>query len=264
LNSTGIVLVYSQYLDAGLVPLALALEELGFGRLKHMNLLKPRSDIVPLDAVSMKPANSSKTQAKYCMITGDRKYSPNNYDELRIVNEYGNITGEKCKVVLISQAGSEGIDFKCLRQVHIMEPWYNLNRIEQITGRAIRNCSHKNLPLMERNCQIFLHGTMDDSDSEYIDMMVYRYAERKASRIGNVQKVLKSVSVDCILNYEQTNFSKYLDQVIPIKLSTGEKLKINIKDKPYSSVCDYSDSCTYKCVNSVNNDETIDTLSYSI
>ena len=264
LKSTGIVLVYSQYLDAGLVPLALALEELGFGRLKHMNLLKPRTDINTLDAVSMKPKSGSKIQAKYCMITGDRKYSPNNYDELRIVNEHANINGETCKVVLISQAGSEGIDFKCLRQVHIMEPWYNLNRIEQITGRAIRNCSHKNLPLTERNCQIFLHGTMDDNDSEYIDMMVYRYAERKASRIGDVQKVLKSVSIDCILNYEQTNFSQFLDQVIPIKLSTGEKIKINIKDKPYSAICDYSDSCTYKCVNSVQNEEPINTSSYSI
>ena len=264
LNSTGIILVYSQYLDAGLVPLALALEELGFGRLKHMNLLKPRSDINPLDPKSMKPSKSNKEQAKYCMITGDRKYSPNNYEELRIVNHHDNIYGEKCKVVLISQAGSEGIDFKCLRQVHIMEPWYNLNRIEQITGRAIRNCSHRTLPLMERNCQIYLHGTMDNGNTEYIDLMVYRYAERKASRIGEVQKVLKSVSIDCILNYEQNNFSKYLDQEIPISLSTGEKININIKDKPYSAICDYSDTCEYQCVNTIDDTESIDASSYSI
>ena len=32
LKSTGVVLVYSQYLDGGIVPLALALEELGFIR----------------------------------------------------------------------------------------------------------------------------------------------------------------------------------------------------------------------------------------
>ena len=31
-----------------------------------------------------------------------------------------------------------------------MEPWYNLNRIEQIVGRAIRNCSHARLPLAKR------------------------------------------------------------------------------------------------------------------
>ena len=264
LNSTGILLVYSQYLDAGLVPLALALEELGFGRLKHMNLLKPRSDINTLNPKNMKPSKSNKEQAKYCMITGDRKYSPNNFEELRIVNHHDNIRGEKCKVVLISQAGSEGIDFKCLRQVHIMEPWYNLNRIEQITGRAIRNCSHRTLPLIERNCQIYLHGTMDKGNTEYIDLMVYRYAERKASRIGEVQKVLKSVSVDCVLNYEQNNFSKYLDQKIPILLSTGEKISINIKDKPYTAICDYSDTCEYQCVNNVTDGNSIDISSYGI
>ena len=30
LNSKGVVLIYSQYIDGGLVPIALALEELGF------------------------------------------------------------------------------------------------------------------------------------------------------------------------------------------------------------------------------------------
>jgi len=32
INSKGIVLVYSQYIDGGLIPMALALEELGFER----------------------------------------------------------------------------------------------------------------------------------------------------------------------------------------------------------------------------------------
>ena len=49
-------------------------------------------------------------------------------------------------MVLISQAGSEGLDFKYLRQVHIMEPWFHLSKLEQIVGRGIRSCSHKNLP----------------------------------------------------------------------------------------------------------------------
>ena len=60
-----------------------------------------------------------------------------------VFNSFQNKDGFHCKVVLISQAGSEGIDFKYLRQVHVMEPWYNLNRIEQVIGRAIRNYSHK-------------------------------------------------------------------------------------------------------------------------
>ena len=51
-------------------------------------------------------------------------------------------------------AGSEGLDFKFIRQVHVLEPWYNMNRIEQIIGRAVRTCSHKDLPFEERNVEI--------------------------------------------------------------------------------------------------------------
>ena len=58
----------------------------------------------------------------------------------------GNIEGHKIKVVLISKAGSEGIDLKFIRQVHILDPWYNMNRPEQTIGRAVRNFSHKDLP----------------------------------------------------------------------------------------------------------------------
>ena len=53
-----------------------------------------------------------------------------------------------------------------------MEPWYNLNRIEQVIGRAIRNCSHKSLPLLKRNSQIYLHSTYIDASIESMDMMV--------------------------------------------------------------------------------------------
>ena len=64
-------------------------------------------------------------------------------------------------------AGAEGLDFKFIRQVHILEPWYNMNRIEQIIGRAVRTCSHKDLPFIERNVQIYLYGTiLEDKEKE--------------------------------------------------------------------------------------------------
>jgi hypothetical protein len=264
LDSKGIILIYSQVLDGGLVPLALALEELGFNRAKRDNLWKKSSHIEPINAYTMKhDKGKSKDfkQAKYALISGDVDYSPNNNEELSLLNNENNINGELCKVVLISQAGSEGLDFKNLRQVHIMEPWYNLNRIEQIVGRAIRNCSHKQLPLQERNCQIFLHSTILPESTECADMMIYRYAEQKSMKIGLVQKVLKSISVDCLLNHEQLNFSK-LQQIIPITLSSGKQIKHDIKDKPYSSICDYMPSCEYKCANIINSENSINSTTF--
>ena len=83
------------------------------------------------------------------MITGDKALSPNNVEDFKLLTNSDNKNGTSVKVVLISQAGSEGLDFKFIRQVHILEPWYNMNRIEQIIGRAVRNCSHKDLPFVE-------------------------------------------------------------------------------------------------------------------
>jgi hypothetical protein len=68
--------------------------------------------------------------ARYSMITGDPRISPDNDFEVKSITNDDNINGHKIKVVLISKAGSEGLDFKFMRQVHILEPWYNMNRIE--------------------------------------------------------------------------------------------------------------------------------------
>ena len=49
----------------------------------------------------------------------------------------------------------EGVSLSNIRQIHIMEPWYNISRNEQIIGRGIRQCSHINLPFNLRNLTIF-------------------------------------------------------------------------------------------------------------
>ena len=85
--------------------MAMALEELGFKRAKQKNLLNIDSK------------DKSMASYKYAMITGDPRYSQQ--QEIQLINHEKN-NGELCKVVLITQAGSEGIDFKNLRQVHIL------------------------------------------------------------------------------------------------------------------------------------------------
>ena len=261
--SKGIVLVYSQYIDGGLIPMALALEELGFKRyMPGKSLLKePRE---PINVYNLKRDPSLFTpdfeQATYAIISGDKKLSPNNKAEVEALT-HNNMFGERVKVVLISQAGSEGIDLNYLRQVHIMEPWYNMNRIEQIIGRARRNCSHTGLPVEERNVQVFLHATQVDPTIESMDMFLYRNAEKKSVKIGKVCKILKSVAIDCLLNIEQQNFAK-MKEVIHIKLSNHTEIDYEVKDQPFSSLCDYSESCEYTCINSTAK-EPIDKHTYT-
>ena len=266
-KSKGIVLIYSQYIDGGVVPLALALEEMGFSRYSSSentkNLFKT-ARTEEIDAITMKPKSmfgkdtSGFNPARYVMITGDKAFSPNNAADMKYITNNDNINGEKVKVVLISKAGAEGLDFKCIRQVHVLEPWYNMNRIEQIIGRGVRNLSHCKLPFEERNVEIYLHGTLLDSEDEAADLYVYRLAEKKALQIGKITRVLKEVSVDCILNIGQNNYTveKMMEipqnQNIEINLSSNKTIQYNIGDKPFTDICDYMDNCAYTCSPTAN------------
>jgi hypothetical protein len=255
LNSDGIVLIYSQFIDGGCIPMALALEELGFTRFgtKASNLFKspPHN---PIDAITYQtkenmtnPENFKK--ATYTMITGEKALSPDKVFDLKNLTDEDNKNGEKIKVVIISMTGSEGIDFKNLRQVHILEPWYNLSLIEQIIGRAVRTCSHKQLPFKQRNVEIFLYGTIfSDSEEEAADLYIYRLAELKAIQIGQVSRILKESSVDCILNIEQTNFTEEnMNTIVPQQLSNKMVIQFPIGDKPNTVSCDYMETCDFKC-----------------
>lgn len=84
----------------------------------------------------------------YKMITGST--SPDKLS--KIVDQYNK---RQFKVLLISSAGSESLDLKNTRQIHIMEPHWNEAKIDQIIGRSIRYKSHHNLPLPDRNVKIY-------------------------------------------------------------------------------------------------------------
>jgi len=69
-----------------------------------------------------------------------------------VVNNYNNSMYD---VLLISSAGSESLDLKNTRQIHIMEPYWNESKIMQILGRAIRYHSHQSLPPDQRHVDIY-------------------------------------------------------------------------------------------------------------
>ena len=326
INSTGVSLIYSQYIDGGVVPLALALEELGFTRAgSGQTLLKSRPSADAYDQI--KPPNgwdkgsdmwrilnknlrdmvtdgkltkntpiesviellrehnypeslndvesfvkialfNATTKFSYVVITGDKAMSPDNVVDLKAVTDPNNVDGSQVRVVLISQAGSEGLDFNFIRQVHVLEPWYNMNRIEQIIGRAVRTCSHKRLPFQNRNVQIYLHGSLlNNREDEAADIYVYRLAELKAIQIGNVTRALKEASVDCLLSADRMGFTvEDMNQTVKQILANGTTIEYKVGDKPYSAACDYMESCSYSCkpVDTINeSDVRMDTYNQS-
>jgi hypothetical protein len=264
----GIIIVYTQYIYGGIVPMALALEEMGFTRYVGKQYVGKNKDSMSslfqnglvekrIDARTMKlrdemPMSEFK-QAKYMIISGDKYFSQNNAEDIVKATSKANMYGDEVRVILISRAASEGLDFKYVRQVHVLDPWYNMNRIEQIIGRGVRNRSHCGLVFEERNVEIYMHATTN-GEKETADMYVYRYAEQKAKKIGKVTRLMKEVAIDCVLNHSQTNFTdKKMEEVaengiVNIVPSTQTELvPYKLGDKPFSEVCDYMEDCEFKC-----------------
>lgn len=228
-NSTGIVLIYTRLIDMGVIPMALSLESMGFKNI-HKNLM-----------------NTPKTQGSYCLITGSKLLSPDNEEFIRRINSEDNVNGEKIKVVIITESASEGVDFKNIRQIHIMDPWWHLNRNEQIIGRGIRLCSHKNLPFRHRNAQIFLYvSLLAKEDKEVIDHYYYRYAEEKAEKIGKITRLIKQNAIDCVMNHLQFQSVEKMDLTVKQELSDGTVIDYPIGDNSFSVMCDFM-RCEYKC-----------------
>ena len=92
--SKGIILIYSQWIDGGLIPMALALEEMGFQRFGQNAKSLFKNPVPPVDVRTMKPRKKGLITAKYAMITGDPRLSPNNNFELKAITSEDNIYGD--------------------------------------------------------------------------------------------------------------------------------------------------------------------------
>ena len=62
-----------------------------------------------------------------------------------VFNDIENKEGKFLKFVLGSKVMNEGISLKNVAEVHILDVYFNLGRVDQIIGRAIRQCSHYNV-----------------------------------------------------------------------------------------------------------------------
>jgi hypothetical protein len=273
-KSKGLILIYSLYIERGILPLALMLEQNGFTR----ECSSEGGEYQLLDYAANKLKGGGKKK-QICYLCGENQFykdhdeksknyhlfKPAKYmiyfaekkDIVKIKKDEAlqkfcnrkNKYGEEVKIFMGTRAISEGLDFKMLRQVHILEPWYNLSRNEQIIGRAIRNQSHKDLLPEERNVEIFQYASIlpnkKYSTRESVDLKNYRLAENKDIIIKKITKIMKESAVDCVL-FKNTNVITDNTKVKQIT-SSGETLIIPISDIPYSSICNYEKDCNYKC-----------------
>ena len=235
-RSDGIVFIYTNWIDSGIIPLVLSLEQNGYKKRDGKNILKSK--------------NKSEYKGNYMVISGSKSLTNNLEKELSIATSDVNKDGSKIKVIIGSTVASEGLDFKNIRSIHILEPWHNINKLEQVIGRGIRNCSHKDLNAKERNVTIYLHTSYID-ENETIDMYLYRYCEYKAKQIGNVELILKKNAIDKYF-FQESNYISDKDitqfKIEPAyRYDDGNTKNFIYKpsDKKYSRTCSFTDVCDY-------------------
>ena len=233
-QNPGLHLVYSQFRTLeGIGIFALVLEAHKFVRL---NIKRDGTKWI-FDP----PLNKEDNGKRYVMYTGtenkeDREIVRNIYNgnwsdvpsdltsELEKLNENNNM-GEIAKIIMITASGSEGINLKNTRFVHIMESYWNPIRIEQIIGRARRICSHNNLPEEYQTVDVYLYLTQYTTnqisgnndlklgDSSAIIKDKYLTSDEKLYEVATIKekisegflKGIKESSIDCSTHMQSSN-----------------------------------------------------------
>jgi hypothetical protein len=124
-----------------------------------------------------------------------------------------NRDGRICRVFMITQSGAEGISLFNTRQVHIMEPYWNNVRLQQVIGRAIRLCSHMNMPWDERTVDVFTYLSVFSKEQKQqsaeimradkemtTDQIIYDIATKKEVLANGLFEIAQSAAVDCVLH----------------------------------------------------------------
>ena len=100
-------------------------------------------------------------------------------------------------VLLITSAGSESLDLKNTRQIHLMELHWNESKINQIIGRTIRFKSHESLKPVDRTVQIikwisvFGYKIPFETADEYL----LKIATKKEKMFEQFNQIIQTASV---------------------------------------------------------------------
>ena len=138
-------------------------------------------------------------------------------NQLRKVSRNNNL-GEIIKVFMITSSGSEGINLRNTRYVHVVEPYWHPVRTEQVIGRARRICSHKDLDITLQSVEVFIYlmtfsqeqldsdesrelkkdtGKRDDSLPLTSDEFLYEISSIKEEINTQLTIAIKEAAIDC-------------------------------------------------------------------
>jgi hypothetical protein len=245
----GLHLVYSQFRTMeGIGIFSLVLNKNGFARFK---IKKSSSGVWTIDideADQGKPTyalytgteTSEEKEMLRHIYNGEWDQIPESISiDLNKIAKNNNM-GEIIKVFMITSSGSEGINLRNTRYVHIMEPYWHPVRSEQVIGRARRICSHKALPLALQTVEVFVY------------LMIFTPEQLKSDdAIELKRKDLSKAKPSVPMTSDQ-----YLYEISEIKANLTAQLTDAVKESAFDCYI-YSNG---KCVNF--GDPTKDKFSY--
>ena len=151
------------------------------------------------------------TEPKYAIYSGSEDEKEKK-EILETFTKDDNKHGKYIKIILATSAGAEGLDLKNIRQIHIIEPYWNQMRIQQVIGRGVRRDSHISLPPSERNIEIFRYFSVFSNknaimtkDKLSTDEHIEQLSLKKQKIIDQMLLVLKECAFDCVLNSANIN-----------------------------------------------------------
>ena len=141
---------------------------------------------------------------RFAIWSGDESISTKERTK-NFYNMKNNLFGKNIKILLGSSAIKEGISLTAVRQVHVLEPYWNKSRLDQVIGRANRFCSHKDVDESKRIVKVYIYiavgmGYYDGDVPETIDQYIQYLSTQKNKLIVKFEKMIKEVAVDCHIN----------------------------------------------------------------
>ena len=226
----GLHLLYSQFRSMeGIEIFKLVLLQNGFAEFKLENVggqwsivHNREDDGKPKFALYTGTEDSDERELIRIIYNGEWDKAPKNIsDELRHVSTNNNF-GEIIKLLMITASGSEGINLRNTRYVHIMEPYWNPARIDQVVGRARRICSHKNLEQRYQTVEAFIYLMKFTSEQIVSDKSITLRLQDKSKRKYDIENDKK----------EQIPFTsdQALYEISEIKREISEQIITSIKE----------------------------------
>lgn len=237
MNSKGPILFYSRFAKIyGIGMFAEVLKQNGYIDFDKMKGSEEEKILEIMRRRALDKEDPQYIRGTYMLWTGDHKFNKSR----KVFNKFENRDGSIIRCFLMTGAGKEGINLYGVRQVHILEPWWNEVIDNQVIGRAVRMCSHSHIPLSEftdlqlkeserdnyrRLVNVYkYYGLLDlrpmgtklkienkqmieevlkaqnDMKRKSADYIMYMVSEKKRMKTDLFLNLMQDVAIDCYIN----------------------------------------------------------------